>query len=140
MKDEIKEILDKLKSDNYPFGIATIDINKLEDYITNLQEKVNQYENPDDMTLMFMWCDEKAKDKIKQLQEENERLRKNQKLTPEQRNHLHLELDEVLEIYKSRNEKALEINQKLQNMYILDSRAIFWLNQQEKVLQGGDKK
>ena len=39
MKDEIKEILDKLKSNNYPFGIATIDINKLEDYITNLQEE-----------------------------------------------------------------------------------------------------
>ena len=40
MKDEIKEILDKLKSDNYPFGIATIDINKLLDYITNLQEEL----------------------------------------------------------------------------------------------------
>lgn len=34
-----------------------------------LKEKINMYENPDDMTLMFMWCDEKAKDKIKQLQE-----------------------------------------------------------------------
>jgi len=50
------------------------------DYITNLQEKVDQYENPDDMTLMFMWCDEKAKDKIKQLQEERNTL---YKYTPE---------------------------------------------------------
>ena len=32
-----------------------------------LKEKLNTYESPDDMTLMFMWCDEKAKDKIKEL-------------------------------------------------------------------------
>ena len=61
------------------------------DYITNLQtieqqysailsenaeleNKLNQYENPDDLTLFYMWLDTKAKDKIKQLQEENERL------------------------------------------------------------------
>ena len=64
------------------------------DYITNLQtieqqysailsenaeleNKLNQYENPDDLTLFYMWLDTKAKDKIKQLQEENERLNKN---------------------------------------------------------------
>ena len=61
------------------------------DYITNLQtieqqysailsenaeleNKLNQYENPDDLTLFYMWLDTKAKDKIKQLQEENKRL------------------------------------------------------------------
>lgn len=33
-----------------------------------LQEKINTYENPEDLTLMFMYCDEKAKDKIKELQ------------------------------------------------------------------------
>ena len=32
------------------------------------------YENPDDMTLFYMWLDEKAKDKIKQLQEERKTL------------------------------------------------------------------
>lgn len=42
-------------------------------------------------------------------------------------------------IYKSRNEKALKINQKLQSMYILDSRATLWLWKQEKILQGDDK-
>ena len=36
--------------------------------IARLNERINDYENPDDMTLMFMWCDEKAKDKIKDLQ------------------------------------------------------------------------
>ena len=35
-----------------------------------LQEKINTYENPADLTLMFMYCDEKAKDKIKELQQE----------------------------------------------------------------------
>lgn len=34
-----------------------------------LKEKLKLYEEPDDMTLMFMWCDEKAKDKIKDLQQ-----------------------------------------------------------------------
>ena len=36
--------------------------------IERLNKKIEQYENPEDMTLMFMWCDEKAKDKIKDLQ------------------------------------------------------------------------
>ena len=30
-------------------------------------KKIAQYENPEDMTLMFMWCEEKAKDEIKRL-------------------------------------------------------------------------
>lgn len=71
MKDEIKEILFLLHNDR----LTDSGKRKLVDYITNLQEKVNQYENPDDMTLFYMWLDEKAKDKIKQLQEENERLK-----------------------------------------------------------------
>lgn len=39
MNNDIKEILDKLKSNNYPFVISSIDINKLLDYITNLQKE-----------------------------------------------------------------------------------------------------
>lgn len=34
----------------------------------DLKDKINTYENPDDLTLMFMYCEEKAKDKIKELQ------------------------------------------------------------------------
>lgn len=33
-----------------------------------LKEKIKTYEEPEDLTLIFMYCDEKAKDKIKQLQ------------------------------------------------------------------------
>ena len=34
-----------------------------------LKEKLDKYENPEDMTLMMMWCTEKAKDKIKELKD-----------------------------------------------------------------------
>jgi hypothetical protein len=37
-------------------------------YIEILQQKIDTYENPKDLTLMYMYCDEKAKDKIKELQ------------------------------------------------------------------------
>ena len=39
------------------------------DYIDDLQKRINTYENPEDLTLMFMYCDEKAKDKIKDFQQ-----------------------------------------------------------------------
>ena len=39
---------------------------ELEQEIARLKKEINTYENPDDLTLMFMWCDEKAKDKIKE--------------------------------------------------------------------------
>lgn len=42
-------------------------IMKQEQEIERLNKKIEQYENPEDMTLMFMWCDEKAKDEIKRL-------------------------------------------------------------------------
>ena len=50
---------------------------RLLDYVINLQQKIEQYENPDDMTLFYMWLDVKAKDKMKELEEENERLKEN---------------------------------------------------------------
>lgn len=40
-----------------------------------LKKKINTYENPEDLTLMFMYCDEKAKDKIKCLEQENQQLK-----------------------------------------------------------------
>ena len=46
-----------------------VDIQQLEQENNQLKEKINTYENPEDLTLMFMYCDEKAKDKIKQLKE-----------------------------------------------------------------------
>lgn len=38
-----------------------------------LKEQIKIYEDPDDLFLMFMWCDEKAKDKIKELQQRIEK-------------------------------------------------------------------
>ena len=35
--------------------------------IEKLKDKIKQYEEPEDMTLMYMWCNEKAKDEIKRL-------------------------------------------------------------------------
>ena len=48
-------------------------INKLEKDKKDLQEKINTYENPEDLTLMFMYCEEKTKDKIKELQQRIDR-------------------------------------------------------------------
>lgn len=70
-KEKINKILKELE--NHDVLSASEDINLLY-YIKTLQrenkqlkEKLNTYESPDDMTLMFMWCGEKAKDKIKEL-------------------------------------------------------------------------
>lgn len=41
-----------------------------------MKKQLDIYENPEDMTLMFMWCDEKAKDEIKRLKKQNEFLMK----------------------------------------------------------------
>ncbi len=79
MNDEIKEILDDLifttTLPNVSVKLSEKKLNQLKDYITNLQQKVEQYENPDDLTLFYMWLDEKAKDKMKELQQENEKLK-----------------------------------------------------------------
>lgn len=33
-------------------------------------DEIKKYEDPEDLTLMFMYCDEKAKDKLKELEKE----------------------------------------------------------------------
>ena len=43
-------------------------------YIEQLEKKVDQYENPEDLTLFYMWLDTKAKDKMKQLEKRNKQL------------------------------------------------------------------
>ena len=69
--------------------ILTNDINTLVEDLNNvikahnvlveeneqLEDRINKYENPDDLTLFYMWLDEKTKDKIKELEEENKRLK-----------------------------------------------------------------
>lgn len=55
-------------------------IDQLQQENKQLKEKINTYENPEDLTLMFMYCDEKAKDKIKQLKEVIEEVRERSKI------------------------------------------------------------
>lgn len=72
-QEEIKQILDELhlvrpevlqpKAKKLFEAIMTI-----ADERDELKEKIDTYENPKDLTLMFMYCDEKAKDKIKELE------------------------------------------------------------------------
>ena len=69
------------------------EIERLNNIITNLQNKLNQYEDPDDLTLFYMWLDEKAKDKMKEL--EDNLYSANQIV------------NELLDI-KEKNEKAIE--------------------------------
>lgn len=108
------------------------------DEIQELKQKVNQYENPDDLTLFYMWLDEKSKGKMKELQdeiqnlkgslktyevllktnvEENERLKELcDKYEEEHSNAFKLWTMKMEEMpcyeefmnYKSRNEKAIE--------------------------------
>lgn len=89
--DHFKDINDLLKNIDswhreddieYTRWFGLEDLYNLKIYITNLQQKVEQlekeneqlrtqvntYENPDDLTLFYMWLDEQAKDKIKQLE------------------------------------------------------------------------
>lgn len=122
--DEIKEILDyfkddieflekELKNPNFVGRFITIkdkEYNYLKillNYITNLQEKINQYENPDDLTLFYMWLDEKAKDKMKQMQERIAYLERSNNRREDTIMGLRDEIVEY-EDYKSRCEKAVE--------------------------------
>jgi hypothetical protein len=61
-----KEIINGIKKELDSALIFTY-IHSLEQENKELQEKINVYEDPEDLTLMFMYCDEKAKDKIKEL-------------------------------------------------------------------------
>ena len=74
-KEELTNIVCQSTSDYDILNNAYDYIEKLEEENKQLKEKINTYENPEDMTLMFMWCDEKAKYKIKQLKEVIEEVR-----------------------------------------------------------------
>ena len=62
--EEFSKLSDKDKKE-------VLDLMKLKANLENeeLRERIKKYEDPEDLTLMFMYCDEKAKDKIKELQE-----------------------------------------------------------------------
>lgn len=81
MNKEVKDLIDILKeyADGFTSVLAPTEesVKALLDYINQLETKINTYENPEDMTLMFMWCDEKAKDKIKELKQKVNQLETN---------------------------------------------------------------
>jgi len=149
MNNDIKEILQLIGNCCYCGEISEDKCEKYCNYITNLQEKVNQYENPDDMTLMFMWCDEKAKDKIKQLQEENERLKiecsqleKLDYLEELNREKLLVkQIDEIRKDYKSRCEKAIEEIDIIDTTLLsnINSYIAYKIEKTKKILTGDDK-
>lgn len=57
--------------DYYMLPVEVVDniFYSFEQEIKKLKEKLDKYENPEDMTLMYMWCTEKVKDENKQLKE-----------------------------------------------------------------------
>lgn len=55
LNDKINELNKKLDAQDKIINNQALEI-------ARLKEQINIYENPDDLTLMFMWCDEKAKD------------------------------------------------------------------------------
>ena len=79
MSEEVKNYIENTDFNKYKL---VVDREYKEEYIQGLEQenqqlkdKINTYENPEDLTLMFMYCDEKAKDKIKQLKEVIEEVR-----------------------------------------------------------------
>ena len=60
-------------------------------YIEQLEKKVDQYENPEDLTLFYMWLDTKAKDKMKQLENNRDKaIEYNEHLIEHAKYHLNL--------------------------------------------------
>lgn len=55
-----------------------IAIKELQQENKQLKEKLDKYENPEDMTLFSMWCTEKVKDENQQLKERVDTLKETQ--------------------------------------------------------------
>ena len=138
LSNEIKEILEGIEVVIKNDGTLEFDAKELKillDCITNLQEKVDQYENPNDLTLFYMWLDEKAKDKMKQLQKKYERMKENAKILSNGYNDL-----------EKRNEKAIEyLEDRIENsegcIYVEIPEEKYILEQEEilNILKGEDK-
>ena len=91
-------------------NINTRDCAKINDLIIELskenqelKEKLDKYENPEDMTLMMMWCTEKVKD-------ENEKLMKQLEDTEKclkDMFHINIENDEELDKLKTQQKEFI---------------------------------
>ena len=154
MKDEIKEILDEMYhiictySDDFDyfeenkinFELSYKNMEKLYDYITNLQEQLHQASlDIQELTEKDIgcpsWCD-----KLTNLQEENESLKEELKyyIPQVQHNQIVSKLAKEKDNYKSRNEKALEHAEFLYK----NEANIFYKGTYKKqldILNGGDE-
>ena len=129
MNNDIKEILDKCT----PFLFGD-EVDKLLDYITNLQEENRQTKLLKDR---YQLEKEDYKLRITNLQEENERL-KREKIQKELCESLLDECDEHNKYLQQRIDKAIEYN----NHLIRDAK--YYLNlghlkKMNKILEGDDK-
>lgn len=95
--DELVPIILDLIQDSYKAGLCQAEFDNTMNLIEEnqeLKEKLDKYENPEDMTLFAMWCTEKVKDEnlelkkqleiykklgFKYLQEKNNNLKTQQK-------------------------------------------------------------
>ena len=75
LKEKVGELTQSLNEQMKETNKENLDCSKYAIENQQLKDKINTYENPEDLTLMFMYCDEKAKDKIKQLKEVIEEVR-----------------------------------------------------------------
>ena len=69
MKEEADDLAEFLEDEHIIYEGATDVFMDLERENHQLKEKINMYENPEDLTLFYMWLDEKAKDKMKELEQ-----------------------------------------------------------------------
>ena len=90
--------------------LSMIKFSKLSSYIRQLdkenqelREKLDKYENPEDMTLMMMWCTEQVKDENKKLKKKYENAVADYETTMAEKN----KLEKQLEDYKEQVNKGL---------------------------------
>ena len=101
-------------------NINTRDCVKINDLIIELskenqelKEKLDKYENPEDMTLMMMWCTEKVKDKNEKLMKQLEDTEKCLK----DMFHINIENDEELDKLKNQQKEFIKWLEDYLNLF-----------------------
>ena len=138
---EIEELLNELKevTNSKKLSSTYCITNKhwqlLFSYIEQLQKKIDQYENPDDLTLFYMWLDTKAKDKMKQLEKRNKELYEGFMATQEELSDYAMENEQL----ENNRDKAVEqCNDwiKIYKKINSDERLILRLEEISRTLKG----
>lgn len=140
MNDEIKEILEEIDNKIIPNERW----NKIKDYITNLQNQLNQASlDIQELTEKDLWCPTNC-DKLIKLQKENERLKKEKKK-------LSNDLAEAILFNQKRCEQNKELKQRidkaieyiddkvLSNGEVIDQLRIIEVEKLLNILNGGDE-